>query len=115
MPKLIQASWAWVHTQIRPGGGIGWEGRRPKRKVPLVHRGCGELEGGQHIVACELWILTNDVVWRDAFSDKADDRGNRNPRAGDARHAAHDPVIDHHSFGVHAARVTLAVRVTVVD
>jgi hypothetical protein len=56
----------------------------------------------------ELRVLGEESLWRDALRDEPDDGGNRNACTGDARHTAHDPLIDHHSVGFHDARLAPA-------
>jgi len=46
------------------------------------------------------------LVRREPLGDQADDRCNRDPGAGDARHAAHDRVIGYHSASVHGTSVS---------
>ena len=57
--------------------------------MSLVDGRGGELEGGPNVVAGELRIFGHDIVRCQALGDQTDDRGNRNSRAGDARHATH--------------------------
>ena len=72
--------------------------------MALVDRSRGELKRGPHILLCQLRVLGCDAVRGSALGDQADDRGNRNARSGNARHAAHDPVIGHHALCCHIAQ-----------
>jgi hypothetical protein len=81
----------------------------PVRRRPRRRPSSGAVpQRGPYVAGRELRVLGEESLWRDALSDEPDDGGNRNPRTGDARHAAHDPVIDHHSVGFHDARLALA-------
>lgn len=74
--------------------------------MALVNGRCGELEGGSNVLPGELGVFGHDVVRGEALGEQADDGGNRNSRAGNARHATHNPVISHHSIGRHQESVT---------
>ena len=74
--------------------------------MSLVDGRGGELEGGPNVVVGELRILGHDIVRCQALGDQTDDRGNRNSRAGNARHATHHAVIGDHSISCHEESVT---------
>ncbi len=74
--------------------------------MSLVDGRCGELEGGPNVVSGELRISGHHIVRCQALGDQTNDRGNRNSRTGDARHATHHAVISHHSISCHKESVT---------
>jgi len=74
--------------------------------VSLVDGRGGELEGSPNVAAGELRIFGHHIVRCQALGDQTDDRGNRNSRAGNARHATHHAVIGDHSISCHEESVT---------
>lgn len=74
--------------------------------MSFVDRSRRELESGSHVIGRQLRVLRDDAVRGKTLGDQPHDGGDRNARAGDARHAAHDAVIGHDSVSRHVMRVS---------